>query len=120
MNEQDIHIYFIQMCRRKHINNDVKYIFEQKLINVNHDDSIYISIAATYGNLEMLRLFKMYGGIMNIRDNEPLILAAQYNHIDCAIFLYDINININEYEYNGGFDNLVEIRNNYNYFNWEI
>ena len=65
---------------------------------------------ALEANYEMLHALKENGYNLNINDYEPLRICAQNNKLDCAILLYDDNINVEDYQFSSAYKNLKEIK----------
>ena len=73
---------------------------ERILMNAKQTDrTTAIHLAATYGHVEVLKLFHQKGADLNAKGRQsmtPLILAAAYGHFDCVKFLIENEAKIND------------------------
>lgn len=110
--------YLSNYCQNMHITNDdklnIEYIFKSSLISPNYDNGYFVTYSAMCGNLSMLEILKNNGACMDINDNEPLRISAQNKFNDCALFLFNNCINIDDYDYSASYNNLKLIRDSYN------
>ena len=105
MSQDDIENYIHKLCKTNET-GDAEFLFKHHFIDPKCENYPFVGICAMYGNLEMLRILRRYGAVMDTDDNEALRLASQNGHIDCARFLYGEGINIEEYRYSLAYDNL--------------
>lgn len=121
MENSEIIDYITNLCKNKNLNENeiknIKYVFDNNIINPNYNNGYFLILCALNGNYDMINILKEYKCEIHINDNEPLRICAQNNFFDCALLLFDNSIDIEEYDFSSSYDNLKKIKNNYNKIN---
>ena len=91
MNKDNIIFDILYLCQKRNLTDEeinmLVSVFENKIIDVNYNNSCFISSASFFGNYYMIKILKKYGANITTDDNKPYKLALQNSNLDCLELL---------------------------------